>query len=605
MSRASLAALLILSSLAVAAPRLETVDLSVGQRLELPAAVDTTWRSSDDQIVKLSKSGKHGLVLVGREAGKAIVTYDAADGRRTVLVRVRAAGPAEPAPAAPRGSEVRDAAAESVGGVKSETTATAGRFFGPPKPQLGLQVMTQANKARAVPDDVVTYTVVCRNLGPAPESAVVVEAAVDQGLDMVPTGLSPGAQYEPDRRRVSWRLAALPADQQSAFSFQARVGDVQPGDRVQAKSQVQSATMSQPRLGPPAAVEVVSVPLMAALAVPDVIIAQADLKQPLIDVETQPGQRLVERLEGLGVLHGYPDGSFKSDRAVTRAEATKMIVSVQQLSGLRDRTSITLALSRPATVHLTIDNSAHEVVRALATGWELPQGNHQVIWDGRDDQGRPAAMGVYRYQATAVDASGIEQTLDGTVHVVSVRPLPADLHSSFRDVKAGSWYYPYLAAAEDRGVVKGYPGGEFLPNQPIKRVEHTVMVVRAAGLETSAQEQMNASLGFADEQDVPRWAVGYVAVATHNGPTAESKLLIGYKDNRFLPEQNLSRGEAAATLERLVDHEGRVDITASGSVARGHALAINGREVKVGTSGRFRDQVQLTQDLDLVRVTVR
>jgi hypothetical protein len=129
-----------------------------------------------------------------------------------------------------------------------------------------------------------------------------------------------------------------------------------------------------------------------------------------------------------------------------------------------------------------------------------------------------------------------------------------------------------------------------------------VLVVRAAGLTAEAEEQMNAELGFADQDDIPRWAVGYVAVATSAGETSRGRLLVGYADNRFLPTQNLTRAEAAAVLERLVDQESATGVTASGLVARGHVVRIDGKAVTVGDNGRFRETLALTGDQELVTV---
>ncbi|MBI2301320.1 MAG: S-layer homology domain-containing protein, partial [Armatimonadetes bacterium] len=572
-----------------AAPSIETLDLTVGQRLDVPVAGVDRISVSDDRVVKVALAGQANLSVTGQGAGNALVTVNAEGGRRTFVVRVKPGSPL-----GPEAPPARDSAADPA----------AATYFGPPRPQAGLEVLTRADKARAIPDDLVTYTVVCRNLGPGDESKIVVESQVPHGLVMVPEGATPGAEVEPQQRRITWRVAALPAQQQSSFTFRARLA-VEAGTRVEAVSSVQSATMPRPRTGEPAAVEVVTEPLLATFAAPDVIVAPPTGRKAIIDVDTLPGQRMVERLEGLGVLSGYPDGTFRSATAVTRAEATKMIVAVQQLAGLRDKSNLAVALSRPATVDVRIENSRHDVVRTVAEGWALPQGSHQLVWDGKDDKAQPVPMGVYRYEVRAVDQNGLEQRLDGTIHVVSVRPMPEGLRATFTDVPAGAWFAPYVAAAEERGVVKGYPGGQFRPNTPIRRVENTVLVVRAAGLEGDAQKRMNEALGFDDAADVPQWAVGYVAVATKNGPTAEGKLLIGYTDNRFLPAQNLSRAEAGAILERLVDREGNGDVTASGRVARGHAVSINGHAVKPGDNGRFREEVRLHADLDLVQVSVR
>ncbi|MCC7492026.1 MAG: S-layer homology domain-containing protein [Fimbriimonadaceae bacterium] len=473
------------------------------------------------------------------------------------------------------------------------------------RPTAGLDIRASVDKLRVLPDDVVTYTLVCRNLGPAPESKVTVEATLPTGATLDPLGTTPGGAYEPGLRRVLWQVASLQVDEQSAFTLRARLSGLAPGATLEAPVTVQSATMARPREGAAAAVEVVTPPLQAAFALPDVLLGRTAGPRSLIDVDSIPGQRVVERLEGLGVVQGFPDGQFRPNGAVTRAEATKMIVAIRQLSGLRDKTSLSLALSRPATVRVGLENSRGKLVRVLADGWALPAGQHQIVWDGLNDQGQPVALGVYRYVAVATDEAGVEQTLDGTLHVVTVQPLPANLTTSFVDVPEHAWYRPYVAKAEADGLVKGYPGNLFDPAAPIRRVENTMLVVRAVGLTAAAEQRMNESLGFADAADIPKWAVGYVAVATTNGGAAEGRLLVGYADNRFLPQQNLTRAEAAMVLERLLDREGPHEIMASGRISRGHAVSISGQEVKADAGGRFRQQIPVRAELELVPISVR
>lgn len=468
----------------------------------------------------------------------------------------------------------------------------------------GLQVTALADKTRAVPNDTITYTLVCRNLGPAPERGIVIETEVPAGLALVHDGLSV-APTAGDPGHLRWVVPAMAKDEQTAFSFRARLADAAPGDRLELAPTVKSAGMPHPRAGQPAATEVVGVPLLAVMAVPDVIIAGLPGRRPLIDVESAPGQRLVQRLEGLGVVSGYPDGSFRPQGEVTRAEATKMVVAVRQLAGLRDRCGVSVALSRPATVAVRLEDHQGKLVRLLADGWSLPAGQHQVIWDGRDDAGESLPIGVYRYRVQATDADGLQQELDGTIHIVTVVPVPDGLTTSFADVPESAWYHKYVAKAEQDGIVKGYPGGMFRPSEPIRRVENTVLVVRAAGLSAEAEAQMNAELGFADQQDIPRWAVGYVAVATDVNNTSGSKLLVGYADNRFLPDQNLNRAEAATILERLIDREAPTAVTASGLVAAGHQVKIDGRTVATGDNGRFRETLPLAAEQDVVVVEAK
>ena len=51
-----------------------------------------------------------------------------------------------------------------------------------------------------------------------------------------------------------------------------------------------------------------------------------------------------------------------------------------------------------AVVRLAIYNTAGQMVRLLLDDQEVRPGNHEVLWDGRDEHGRKAASGVYLYR---------------------------------------------------------------------------------------------------------------------------------------------------------------------------------------------------------------
>ncbi|MBN2565540.1 MAG: endonuclease, partial [Candidatus Eisenbacteria bacterium] len=65
-------------------------------------------------------------------------------------------------------------------------------------------------------------------------------------------------------------------------------------------------------------------------------------------------------------------------------------------------TTIRFTLGREAGVSLRVFDVAGRLVRVLAGG-TLPGGDHEVVWDGRDENGREAASGVYFYSIRAVE----------------------------------------------------------------------------------------------------------------------------------------------------------------------------------------------------------
>ena len=60
------------------------------------------------------------------------------------------------------------------------------------------------------------------------------------------------------------------------------------------------------------------------------------------------------------------------------------------------QTTLVFELAAPESVKLEIYNLAGQVVRVLVDG-AMPAGEHQVVWDGRDQLGREGGSGVYMY----------------------------------------------------------------------------------------------------------------------------------------------------------------------------------------------------------------
>jgi len=70
-------------------------------------------------------------------------------------------------------------------------------------------------------------------------------------------------------------------------------------------------------------------------------------------------------------------------------------------SPFRGATAIAFDLPAPAAALLRVFDPAGRAVRTLIDGEPLAAGSHRAAWDGRDEQGRPAAAGVYLYRLEA------------------------------------------------------------------------------------------------------------------------------------------------------------------------------------------------------------
>ena len=110
--------------------------------------------------------------------------------------------------------------------------------------------------------------------------------------------------------------------------------------------------------------------------------------------------------------------------------------------------------------------------------------------------------------------------------------------SSFSDVQEGSWYASFVYAAKNMGIVSGYPDNTFRPNNPVTRAEALKIIL------LSKDGTVPTTDIKADFSDVPTsaWYYSYLNYAL------SQKIIAGYSNNTFRPNNNLTRGEAAKII---------------------------------------------------------
>ncbi|MEK3876544.1 Ig-like domain-containing protein [Paenibacillus sp. FSL M7-0420] len=109
---------------------------------------------------------------------------------------------------------------------------------------------------------------------------------------------------------------------------------------------------------------------------------------------------------------------------------------------------------------------------------------------------------------------------------------------AYSDVPAGHWAADAIGQVTRSGIMKGYGGGSFKPNQTITRAEMATILSR---LITSAQTQ---AAGFSDIAG--HWAQAAVEQMSQAG------IITGYEDGTFRPDQTLTRAEAVTIVNRAL-----------------------------------------------------
>ncbi|NOU92841.1 S-layer homology domain-containing protein [Paenibacillus sp. LMG 31456] len=118
-----------------------------------------------------------------------------------------------------------------------------------------------------------------------------------------------------------------------------------------------------------------------------------------------------------------------------------------------------------------------------------------------------------------------------------------EMNKSFNDSK-GHWAQGYIELLANKLVIDGVTDDSFQPERDITRAEFAALVVRALGL-----DQSNGSSSFNDVTSGD-WFSGVVGAAVN------AKIIDGYEDNTFRPNQSITREELAAMVVRALSFVG-------------------------------------------------
>ena len=120
-----------------------------------------------------------------------------------------------------------------------------------------------------------------------------------------------------------------------------------------------------------------------------------------------------------------------------------------------------------------------------------------------------------------------------------VRSANFTTSNAYTDVSADKWYNNPISTMSRLGIIKGYPDGTFRPNDPITRAEFAAIAARF-------DEHKAAKLAsFTDIYG--HWAVSEISLAYENG------WIKGYNDGTFRPNRNITRAEAMALINRVLN----------------------------------------------------
>ena len=217
--------------------------------------------------------------------------------------------------------------------------------------------------------------------------------------------------------------------------------------------------------------------LATALMVPVGLAAPVNGEKGLSDLEGHWAQKEVEAAVASGWVDGYPDGSFKPEKSITRAEFTKMLLDAIHLTP----DSETVAWMKENALTDDIWGNPTEYTPKLydmSGHWLTSQGwldaalySGMVVPDDYNGKNFRPEKAIARYEIALMTDRAL-----GLVYPAS-QPVEGELPFTDKE-EILDWMKGYVNESVKAGVLKGYPDGSFQPNKTSTRAEAVVMIQR-------------------------------------------------------------------------------------------------------------------------------
>jgi|GEM_PF-308468 len=234
----------------------------------------------------------------------------------------------------------------------------------------------------------------------------------------------------------------------------------------------------------------------------------------------------------MGLVKGYPDGTFRPNNKINRAEG---VLVLARFEGLPEDVELEVAPY--------IDVPVNHWAAKLVSGAKLAGFLDYITGESFDPKKPlPRAEAIEILAKTTFAKKKIDWLLDwevGFEEEVEEERVEVEL-KTFKDVPDGYWAATPIQALATLGIISGYPDGTFRPENTLTRAELSTLLVKARGLRPA---QVNTALF----RDLPakHWASGYVSNAMDLG------LVQGYPDGTFQPSRKVSRAEAVTVISRF------------------------------------------------------
>ncbi|MCT7957452.1 S-layer homology domain-containing protein [Laspinema palackyanum] len=233
------------------------------------------------------------------------------------------------------------------------------------------------------------------------------------------------------------------------------------------------------------------------------------------------GKEAIVKANRMGFIAGFPDVTFRPNDNLTRVQALVSLVSGLKLS---NGDAATLGYY---TDRAQIPSYATNAV-AIATekGMVVNYPNVKELNPMREITRAEVAAIIYQGLVVKGLATAIT-----SAHIVA-----SDVKSQPLSDIAGHWAEPFILGLYNAGAVGGYPDGTFKPDDKMTRAQYAALLTKALNPPVKRDA--------ATFKDVAEDFWGYVAVQT----AYKSGFISGFPDNTFKPTENVQRAQVIVSL---------------------------------------------------------
>lgn len=231
--------------------------------------------------------------------------------------------------------------------------------------------------------------------------------------------------------------------------------------------------------------------LIAALLLPAAMAAPSESSFP--DTQGHWAQEQIEAAVQSGWVNGYPDGTFRPNATITRAEFVKMLLEAANVYPNSGTTSWLKNQNKTNQGPLN-DMANHWLTKAELTDAALATGI--VVADDYYKHNFQPEQTIARYE--------IALMADRALGLVYPATHQENIDLAFTDKSSiQDWMLGYIKEATDLGILKGYPDGSFGPKKTATRAEAVVIVSRVIGEMNKGLQKRSLTVVFQNDSNDP------------------------------------------------------------------------------------------------------